>query len=1162
MAFEFTVEQKDAITSRGTSILVSAAAGSGKTRVLTERVMGYITDENAPADIDSFLIITYTRAAAIELRGRIMSEISSRCAENPLDRRMARQQNLCYRAMIGTIHSFCTSLLRENCHELSLMPAFSVLDTPRSDKLKALALEKTLEARYASMDARPDFRLLADTVGVGRDDKRLAETILGMHEKLLSHPYPEKWAEEQKRLMSCPTGDAFDTPWGAELLSGMESSAEFWVQRLESEIAEIAEAGGKTEKAYLQSFMTAAEGMREFLRALRLGWDRAREAAEEIEFPRLGAVREADRPECFGRVKAAWDGCKKAVEGFKSRLSTSSEQALGEVAETAPAMCELLELTLEFDRRYRAEKRRVDALDFSDLEHLALRLLIDPETGAPTETAKSVSSRFTEIMVDEYQDVNAVQELIFSAVSRGGKNLFMVGDVKQSIYRFRLADPTIFMEKYRRYQLPGSEGRLILLRENFRSRRCVLEASNHVFRTLMSERLGEMEYDELAELRFGAKGYPDGTDCPVELNVLDTAAGADDDSPISGMEEAEFVASSIERMLVSKAVVYENGAPRPCRPGDFAILLHSPGVSGARFAAALEKRGLPVRSGQGGGFFESQEIKLMLDLLTVVDEPRTDIQLISLLRSPLFAFTPDELAAIRASRPSGCFYDAVLASARGGDEKSAEFLSVLDELREIASELPLGGFLWHIYAKTDIFALCAAGREGENAHENLMLLVQCASDFLAGGETGLGRFIVWLNNRRERGEEPESAESGDCISIMSIHKSKGLEFPFVFLADLSHKFNRRDIYAPVLIHAGLGLGAKLTRPGSGVEYPTMARRAIAQRSDREKLSEELRVLYVAMTRAKERLFMSGVLKNAEESIEKLRDEIGSSAPAELMLPAQNALRWLLAAACLDKRGVIKLSVLEPEKSGGAGSCADDTTPAPDEAALRELEENLSFRYPYDYVENLPTKLTATGLREGEEPDADAVCLEAPAKREFRPPKLQGKGRESAAQRGTATHLVLERARLERLSTEEGVLEETARLCGEKILSPESAEQIDRQMLLNFGKSEICREMSAADELRREFRFTLLADAADYYDVPRGEKLMLQGVVDCFFVKNGEITVVDYKTDRVGESAREKAREYETQLRTYASALRRITGLPVRRAVVFFLRNGEAVEIGL
>ncbi|MGN1001236.1 MAG: helicase-exonuclease AddAB subunit AddA [Oscillospiraceae bacterium] len=1167
MSFAYTENQRRAITARGGSLLVSSAAGSGKTRVLTQRLMEYVTDENDPKDIDRFLVITYTRAAAAELRGRILDELAARAAADPSDKRLRRQQNLCYRAPIGTIHSFCTTVLRENCQHLGLSPAFKVMEEERAETMRAAVLTKVLDARYEA--PTPAFRALADSVGAGRDDRRLVSTVLSLHQKLRSHPDPERWAAEQIAALNMEgVTDVGESVWGRELLDSIRAEAVYWSGQMDAAVEQIFSADAKISKAYGESFQATAAALRDFVRALDGGWDRAK-AFLPIPFSRLGALRNYEDQELAGRVKAVREGCKKAAEGFAEVLDGNSEQQIRDMQAVAPAMEELLRLTLDFDRAFAAEKKRQGWLDFSDLEHYAARLLVDRDTGAPTWIAVELSQRYVEIMVDEYQDVSPVQDRIFRAVSRAGRNLFLVGDVKQSIYRFRLADPSLFLEKYRTfapYETAGEgEPRRILLQENFRSRRCVLDAANLVFSNIMSRELGELDYDADAALVYGAQGYPEGSDVPAELCLIDPPEGDDEESPEKSELEARYVAARIREMVESRVQVWENGVSRDCGYGDFVILMRSPAGKGAIFRRCLAEAGIPVQSKQGGGFFKSLEVSVAVDLLSLIDNPHADVPLISVLRSPVFGFTPDELSAIRAGDRKSDFYGAVCTAAEAGDAHCRDFLEKLRSWRALAPDLGLDALIWRVYGDTDLPALCSAMSGGDERRQNLLRLFEYARSFEASGYRGVFRFTAYLRRLAEKGLEPETGTDAGAVKIMSIHKSKGLEFPFVFLCDLAHRFNKSDSKANVLLHTELGLGPKRTDRDRGVEYPTVARRAVERRLGTELLSEEMRVLYVGMTRARERLILTCVWKNAGEGLAKLGRSLTSPIAPDLLRAAPSPSRWVAMAAMLGGE-IIKTQIISDVAALEKAAAAAGAACAPDEEAYRRIRENLAFAYPHPRAVELPTKVTATGLK-GRAGEEEAFSESAPLAEEerpyaaFRPIDLGGERSLSAAEKGVATHSFLQYADFDRLDSPASIRAEIDRLAAAGRLSPQEAEAVDAGAVAGLFASPLGREMLGADELRREFRFTLLVDAADFFDVPPGEELLLQGIVDCFFVKDGAITVVDYKTDRVtAEQVPARAARYAPQLRAYAMALGRILKKPVRRCVLWFLRPGQAFDV--
>lgn len=1151
MKLNYTPEQQRAIETRGRALLVSAGAGSGKTRVLTQRLIGYICDPVQPRDIDSFLIITFTRAAAAELRSRISAELASLAAQSPLDTRLRRQQNLCCRAQIGTIHSFCGDLLRQNCHLAGIAPGFKVIEDERASAIKGSVLDKLIESRYEK--GGEDFLRLSDTVGAGRDDRRLYETVLSLFDKLCSHPYPEVWAGEQARsFLMEGIGDVSQSIWGKELLESLHSSADFWHRQLEDSCLLISQAGEKIAKAYLPSFEASCAALGAFSEALERSWDEARELLP-IPFDRLGSLRGCEDPETAELVKATRDACKKACAGFSEAMSQSSEELISDTRSCAGPMAALLELTMDFSRAYAAEKRRQNCLDFSDLEHMALNILTDPATGSPSALAQSLSLRYTEIMVDEYQDVNAVQDAIFRAVSRGGKNLFMVGDVKQSIYRFRMADPGIFMSKYRSFSRDGGEsGQRILLRENFRSRRCVLDAANLVFRNIMSERLGEINYDDSAELIFGAESYPSEDDVPVKLCLL--SRDGDDDEQDKIKPEVEFAAASIRRMLDEKTPVFENGVSRPCRCSDFAILLRSPSGSAQAFYEALSALGVPCQSGQSGGYFESFEISLVMDLLSVIDNPHDDVALVSVLRSPLFGFSADELAAIRAGNRDADFFEALSLSA-GSCEKSAAFLRRLELLRTLSPDLSIEELLWRLFSELDIPALCSAMPGGEGRRQNLMQLFEYAGRFDSSGMYGLYRFIGWLRRLAQRGDDVPSVSGGDCVRIMSIHKSKGLEFPFVFLCGLSKLFNRKDSVAPVLLHEELGLGPKCIDLENGIEYPSLPRRAIQRRIAAQSLSEEMRILYVAMTRARERLIMTCMWKDPQQELQKLRAQLSSPLESEILRSRACPGHWIAAAALLDE-SVINIEFPGcPAETPDSGPLSSSVAPAPSPQLAELVKKRLSFIYPWAAAADIPSKLTATGRQSPEDESGELLPPDFSA--DFPMPELGGEETLTPAQRGSAAHAFLQFARPAGMQSMEGIEAELRRLVSLGRLDPRQAQSVDRRAVLRFGLSPLCRRMMAAQELRREFRFTLLVRAGDYFPGGGDDRVLMQGVIDCLMLEDGELTIIDYKTDNIGpEELAARAEHYRPQLEVYAEAARRICSAPVKQCILYFLKPGK------
>ena len=1155
----FTPEQRAAIDTRGSTVLVSAAAGSGKTRVLTERLMTYLTDAENPVDIDRFLVITYTRAAAAELRSRILDGIYARIASDPENRRLRRQAALCARAEIGTIHSFCADFLRANCAALALAPDFQVADTERCAALRTTALEHTLERAYARMDADAGFRLLADTVGNGRDDARLGELVLTLYDKMQCHARPEQWAAQQVELLALDgVTDAGATPWGRSLLARVRESAAHWAGVLDEQLSIMAAHDMEwLYGIYGTSFGSTAAGLRAVVRACDQSWDTAVAALQDVPFPRLGSTRKPPDPDVRDRVKAQRDAAKKAIQTLQKQINISSAQALADLHTTAPAMQALLALTLDFGAAYAAEKRRRSLVDFSDLEHMTAQLLTD-EDGAPTELAHQLSGRYTEIMVDEYQDVSEVQDLIFRAVSRGGSNLFFVGDVKQSIYRFRLADPTIFLEKYARFAdfraaAPGAPRR-ILLRENFRSRRAVLEGANHVFSNIMSRALGELDYDDAARLRAGAS-YP-GDDVLPELAVLELP-DADDDAPTpeKAALEADYAARRIRALIDGGTPVWENGAERPAHYGDVVILLRSANSVGPVYRAALTAQGIPVSSETSGGFYTSEEV--------------------SVLRSPLFGLTADDLAAVRTCDREHDFYTAVTLAAETRDD-CRDFLDVLARYRALSIELPLSEFLWHVVDDRSVMALTSAMPDGELRRRNVLLLLDLAQQFEQTGARGLHRFLLWMQRQETEGVEP-AAPGGESrsVRILSIHKSKGLEFPFVFLCDTARLFNKSDARESVLVHPVLGLGPKCTDLEHGVEYPTIARQAIAAQLLTETLSEEMRLLYVAMTRAKERLVITGTVRDIGKTVSTLTATATVPLAPELLRAAQSPLHWLLQSALLDRdecflrRNYVYLTA--DTAAGSTEAEAEPTLPEPDPALLAQLERTLTFRYAHAQATELPSKVTATELKrleaENTPPeDAGAPLLKgAPRTQVFRQPDFSVRERKlTAAERGTATHRTLQYLRFADAQTPEGIAAQVQALAARGQLTAREAQAVNTASLLQLMRTPLGAALAAAEAagtLRREFRFSLLCPAETFFPGADAEQVLLQGVVDAWFETKDGLVIVDYKTDRIRPDAvPERTAYYAAQLRAYAGAMARITGRPVCRRTLYFLHCGCSADV--
>ncbi len=1152
---KLTPSQARAVDLRGHAALVSAAAGSGKTRVLTERLMARVLEGE---DIDRFLVITFTRAAAAELRGRILSELNERIGADPANVRLRRQSALLYRAQIGTIDSFCTALVRENAHVLGVSPGFAVLDTERAQSLQERALEDVLDRAYERIEEDDGLRTLVDSVGAGRDDAALGQTVLALYQKMRSYPFPWTWAEETLAgLDTDGLTDAAQTPWGRAILDDAAAEAAYQGAKLDRAVERYMQSAEAepVRKSYGPSFADMALRFRSIARACGESWEKARTVTAEPD-PRLGTLRNYTGD--TDAVKAVWKEAKAASGRLRTALAGDSQTLLAGAAASKAPLTALVGLVKDLDSEYAKRKKRMESLDFADLEHMCVELLCDGENG-PTALARTVSGRFAEVMVDEYQDVNRVQETIFRRVSGEEKNLFMVGDVKQSVYRFRMAEPGIFNERYADFRA-GGPGELVLLQENFRSRKCVLDACNAVFSRIMSPELGDVAYDDTARLIPGADYPPEGEVKP-ELCLLDSR-DADEDAPDKNAMEAAYVARRIrdmverERPLVSDGL----GGRRPVRYGDIALLLRTPGTTGGAYRRALEEAGVPVSAREGGAFFSQPEISFAISMLAVADNPRQDVPLIAALRGLPFGFDPDELSAVRTAG-KGDLWDALCLRARE-DERCRRFVDTVQDLRSFAREEPVDSLLRRLYDRTELTTICGAMADGGRRTAELMQLYEYARQFEDSGSHGLFRFVAWLRDLERRGQEPPAPALSDAVQITSIHKSKGLEFPVVFLAGQGHGWNRQGARL-VLCHEKLGLGMKVTDAVRGVSWPTLCWRAIDLMEKREELSEQERVLYVAMTRAKERLVMTGMTGEAAKKLAACDTGGSAVSPRELMR-AGSALPWLMRAAAADGGETIDIKLLSPEETA-ADPAAEEKKPltAADPALTAELAERLAWTYPYEAAVALPSKMTATAAQELAPDEADpeaAELVKAPAvTARLRKPDFGRDQRDlTGPERGVAAHLVMQHIDFGKTGSEAEISAEIGRLEAMGFLDARQARAVDPGDILAFFRSELGQRLLKADRVIREFKFSLLCPAALWYpQAPEGEEVLLQGVVDCCIQEAGALTVIDFKTD--GEVHPER---YTGQLQAYAAAMERIYELPVKQAALWYLRRREAADCPL
>ncbi len=1158
-----TPEQRAVVEHRGGALLVSAAAGSGKTKVLIDRVLRFVQEDGH--NVDDFLMITFTQAAAAELRGKLIARLSELLGDDPDNRHLQKQLGRVYLAHISTVHAFCGELLREYAHLLGLPADFRVCDEQEAAALRERVMKNLLEQAYQSPDEVAEIRAALDMLGAGRDDRALPELIYKVDAQAHCWRDAEQRMEQWKQslaLSDCE--DVGQTVWGDYLLREFRVYLNGCKRRLENDCAMIAEC--ESLAAYLPTFSDNIAWL-ERLSAART-WDELRAVPDGAG--KLKAVRSCAEPELQLRVKSDREQVIKGVRKWCGRVSPASEEALDDLRLSGTALYGLLLLTERYSELYGAEKRRRHVLDYNDLEHETLRLLYD-RSGSPTAAASEIGSRFAEIMIDEYQDTNAVQDSIFRAISRKGENLFFVGDVKQSIYRFRLADPTIFLDKYRTFAdykqaVPGGPCK-ILLSDNFRSDRQILAAANDVFRLTMTPRVGGLYYGD-AEALHPKREFPPTQEPAVELLCSDLS-GLPERPPVRNEEvDAEIVAERIARLLRDGTIPDGDGL-RPVCPEDIVILLRSVSGRSAYYISALQRRGIRCISGNDD-LFASEEIGFLIDLLYLIDNPHQDIPLLSVLMSPVFRFSADDMAFIRAENRGTDLFDALNASMRG-----KKFLTILSALRRTAQRGSLRELLDETERRTYLRAIYGCMEGGEQRMHNLDALFALADGYETGDRYGLPGFLRYLDGLKEKGMKTEPGKTVGAVRIISIHKSKGLEFPVVFLANLSKQFNFSDATQSVLVDPELGIGASVTDPEKQIRYPTVARAAISERMARETVSEEMRVLYVAMTRAQHRLIMTYCSRSLKRRLQSIAKDLTLPASDALIESAAALGDWVLMAAMThteagelfelggypEQRGVSEypwtIRVTEPIVPVRKAPIVRQAEPAA--GPLRPFRKP---EYLHGAAAEAPGKLTATQLKgRGLDREISEEAPSAPPFRFVKPRLLDGARPLTPAERGTAIHLAMQFLRYERCTDLSSIEAELRRLTRERFLTPQQAEAVPPAKLLNFFQSPVGRRVLCSERVVREFKFSVLEDAARYDPALEGERVLLQGVTDCCILDPDGLTILDFKSDAVKtDGERERAEYYRGQLDAYSRALSKIFARPVKKRILWFFATDTAVEL--
>lgn len=1275
MGMKFTPEQQRVIELHNSNILVSAAAGSGKTAVLVERIIRMICDGEHPADIDRLLIVTFTNAAAAEMRERIAAGITARLETDPGNEHIQKQSALLHNAQITTIDSFSLFLIRNHFNEIGLDPDFRVADEGEIKLLQQEVLAQLLEDAYAGQfvpEAPEQFHACVEYFCPGGRESVLEQHILNLSRYAGSFPWPAEWLEERKNDYAAGDMEALvHSDYGQYLTERVNRTVEGCLEKLR-EVKRLCEL---PDGPYMYGELTEAEI--EQLERLTSCKDLEEQAAKvpAVTFARLPSKKDDSvDPAKRELAKAIRNSVKDTLSDLsESYFKTPLELAVEQGKACREPLRMLLDLVLEFDRRLLATKQERHLIDFSDMEHYALQILLKrekvEETGSigtdraktkyrivPSDVAMEYRQYFQEILIDEYQDSNLVQEYLLNAISgeeEGRYNRFMVGDVKQSIYKFRLARPELFLEKYDTYQETGDLCRIDLAK-NFRSRIQVVDAVNDVFSRIMSREIGGIAYDDKAALYPGAV-YPAQEDPAYGSELLlirKPEKGEREESGIGEQHaegagvlvdydnvrqlEALAIAARIKQLKGSLQVMEKSaGELRPVRYSDMVILLRTTSGWDEEFKKILEQQGIPVYITSKTGYFGALEVQELLQFLRVLDNPRQDIPLFGVMQSVFGGFTQEEIAQIRSggeghSRKRMTLYEALKEVAQSGrtveegeeisagesageeaelSQKADTFLQRIGHYRDLTPFTSIRDLLQRILDDYDYLNYVTALPAGSKRRANVEMLLTKASAFEKTSYFGLFHFIRYMEQLEkydvDYGEADTLDENADVVRIMSIHKSKGLEFPVVFVSGLSKRFNMQDANQSLIVDMDLGVAVDYVDSVRRIKNKTLRRAVLSAKMKEDNLAEELRVLYVALTRAREKLILTAVLDKADEKWE-LAQMTGQERLTYLdFCEAGSYMDFLLPI--LPKTGIavktLRTEDLAAEELGeqlrmgdrreqlrliACGETPLTGDPEENERKLMHLRERFAYQYPHPGLQKLYTKTTVSELKIAAMAEKDEAAFHTFEEKEV-VPYIPGFRREqekvSGAVRGNAFHRVMELLDFMYVFVESGLFEKCPgdyetyrkRLDAERLknrleeflqretislrLTEEYAKAVSLPKILNFLEQELAYRMWRAQEqglLYREQPFVLGIDAKRLDpDLPEGEKVLIQGIIDVFFIEDGEIVLLDYKTDVI-DSLEALWNRYNVQIQYYEEALTKLMQMPVKERILysFYLEKYE------
>lgn len=1162
MQQKWTDVQLDAIDSLDGSLIVSASAGSGKTAVLIERIMKRISDEKKPCSIDSLLVVTFTNAAANEIRERLNSALSKKIQADKTNNYLKRQQMMLPTAQIYTMDQFFNSLVKENFHSLGITPDYRILDDGEIAVMSSEAMDETLEEMYD--EGSEEFLNLLELFGCDKNDKSLADGIEKLNGYSRAYSNPEKWIKNIVQSYSLKEPPQ-KTEFGKIILDKVKEHCRFALDLI-AQGKEIIKDCPEFEKIY--ALLCDDECTANSVLKLCDGneWDKLKAELESMSFGRFPSYR-GENKDCYEKVysQRLCNKARSVLKDLKGAIPANEKEYFEDLELLRPVVQKLIDVTLTFNEKFSQKKRDENAMDFNDIEHLALKLLVD-ENSCATALACELREQYTEILIDEYQDTNQAQDTIFCTLSNNKKNMFLVGDVKQSIYRFRLAMPEIFINRSVEWKNSQEEyPKSLNLDQNFRSRKGILDSVNYLFSKIMSKRIGDMVYDDNAALKAGAE-YNESVEPETELCILEK-------NECEGYTEGDYIAYRIDSLLKSDVTVKEkDDSYRKVKYKDICILTRRRKPA-AQIHEILKSYGIPSFFEDGSGFFDNTEVSVMLSFLSIIDNPLQDIPMLCVLMSPIFGFSADDIASIRV----GCRNKKLYYAIRHSDSLNCrEFIKTYEEYRRLSTVMSVSSLLRTIYENTGYLSVMSALENGENRKLNLLLLLEYASDYEGFAGNSLSGFIRFIERMKQNDTDLKPAskvsEYADVVRIMTVHKSKGLEFPVVFLADCGNK--KSHFGSNLIIHEKTGAGLKVIDKKTFRKYNTVQYEASSCLQKMSDCSEELRILYVAMTRAREKLVLVATTpKDANElalecaacvqgktinpvAIEKAGSFLELFLMGYMKHPYANDLRDLASyRGVSDKDDIspIYFSVVCPwfEKTDEKIEC-DEPQILPDAEMLKLIEEKTQYKYPFSALSAYPTKRSASSFNRIDNDDTFFACDT---------PQFAGKNNLNAASSGTAVHRFMEVCDFSEVKKD--FQSEKTRLVSANKLTLQQAEVIDEQKINAFFDSPLYSRISNAEKVYREQKFTIFVPLSvaeeNSPEEFQNEQILVQGVIDCAFVENGKIIVIDYKTDKI-KTLSELEKRYHRQLEIYKIAAEQIFAVPVSELLLYSFYLDEQTEI--